>query len=189
MIRFDGNSPEEIKLWNTYLFWARSRVCNTEVADSKIIADDPAKRLDASIGEALQAILFCAFTLEYRMKRVLLSMGFKLPEKETLGTLYEKFWPRLETMDRLDRAGKCKKPVEWKECADTLKKLVSVRNDIAHANYEETIQMLSATMDPADMARRYYNSLIDAIMLINISTGYETRPFHEIEEYFKPLKC
>lgn len=92
-------------------------------------------------------------------------------------------------MDRLDKAGKCKKPPEWKECADTLDTLVSVRNAIAHANYEETLRILSATKDPADMARKYYNALIDAIMLINISTGYDTRPCHEIEEYFKPLKC
>lgn len=189
MIRFDGNTQEDIKLWHTYLFWARSRVCNTEVADSKVIADDPASRVDVSIGEALQAILFCSFTLEYRMKRVLLSMGFNLPKKETLGPLYANFWPRLEKLDRLDKAGKCKKPVEWKGCADTLDTLVSVRNAIAHADYNEALRMLSATRDPADMARKYYNALINAIMLINISTGYDTRPFHEIEEYFKPLKC
>jgi hypothetical protein len=189
MIRFDGNTPEDIELWHTYLFWARSRVCNTEVADSKVIADDPANRVDFSTGDALQAILFCSFTLEYRMKRVLLSMGCKLPKKETLGPLYANFWPRLEKLDRLDKAGKCKKPVEWKKCADTLDTLVSVRSAIAHANYEETIGMLSATRDPTEMARKYYNALIDAIMLINISTGYNTGPFHEVKEYFKHLKC
>lgn len=41
---------------------------------------------------------------------------------------------------------------------------------------------------PIKMARRYYNSVVDALRLINIGTGYETRPDEEVKEYFKPLR-
>ena len=191
MIRFDGNTPEDIKLWHTYIYWAREKAKFGQIKDKSTIpaiADDPNNRVKDSLSLSLQTIIFSSFALEYRLKRVLISMGVKPRSKETLAPLLNNFWKRLSDIDRLDKRGKCSPPREWNNCFKDLEQLVKLRNNIAHANYVEILSSFSGAESPLKMARRYYNSVVDAIGLINIGTGYETRPDEEVKEYFRPLR-
>ena len=136
MVRFDGNTPDDIKLWHTYLYWARQRVksdSSLDLISKPAIVDNPDNRVEESISSTLQAIVFSAFALEYRLKRVLISMGVSFPPKETLMPLLQKFWNRLSRIDRLDGKGKCTPPNDWNDCMRVLESLVKIRNNIAHA--------------------------------------------------------
>jgi hypothetical protein len=191
MIRFDGNTPDDVKLWHTYIYWAREKAKFGQIKDKATIpaiADDPNNRVKDSLSLALQTIIFSSFALEYRLKRVLISMGVKLKSKETLTPLLNNFWKRLSNIDRLDKKGKCSPPTEWNNCFKDLEQLVKLRNNIAHANYFETLSSFSGAESPIKMARRYYNSVVEALRLINIGTAYETRPDEEVKEYFRPLR-
>lgn len=88
MIRFDGNTPDDVKLWHTYIYWAREKAKFGQIkykATIQAIADDPNNRVEDSLSLALQTIIFSSFALEYRLKRVLASMGVKLKSKKDLG--------------------------------------------------------------------------------------------------------
>jgi len=191
MIRFDGNTSDDVKLWHTYIHWAREKARFGQTKDKATIpaiADDPINRVEDSFSFALQTIVFSSFALEYRLKRVLISMDVKLKSKETLGPLLCKFWPRLSSKNRLDKKGKCSPPTEWNNCLEKLIQLIELRNDIAHANYSETLSSFSGVENPLKMARKYYDSVVDAIRIINIGTGYETRPDEKAKEDFESLK-
>ncbi|GAI18664.1 unnamed protein product, partial [marine sediment metagenome] len=103
MIRFDGNTPDDVKLWHTYIHWAREKAKFGQTKDKATIpaiADDPINRVEDSLSLTLQTIIFSSFALEYRLKRVLISMGGKLKSKETLTPLLNNFWQRLSNIDR-----------------------------------------------------------------------------------------
>jgi hypothetical protein len=158
-------------------------------ANPAVIVDDPSNRVDPAIGQALQTILFSSFALEYRLKRVLMSMNVPFPPKETLGPLLDKCLGRLSGVARLDDHGNCSAPAAGQVVEPILKRLVEARNDIAHANYKETLRFFSGGADPQDQARHFYNALIDGIRFINEGTGFDTRPKEELDKYFQPLKA
>ena len=188
---FVGDTPNDRKLWHTYLYWARERVrsmSQPDVPEAAALVDDPNRRVEASTGKALQAIIFSAFALEYRLKRVLVCMGASFPEKETLKPLLVKFWERLKLIDRWDKSGKCTSPSGWKVIEPVLLRLVELRNDLAHANYKETLQFLSGAANPEQAALQLYNAVIDAIKLVNQGTGIDTTPPEELDRYFEHLK-
>jgi hypothetical protein len=191
MVRFDGDTPDDIKLWHTYLYWARNCAragLPLDPVAQPAIVDNPANRVDASLSDALQAIVFSAFALEYRLKRALQSMGVPCKSNEKLQTLLGSFWKRLSTVDRLDGKGKCAPPIAWNGCKRKLDSLVTLRNDIAHANYGNTLAYFTDKLDPPAVAREHYHAVVNALMLINIGTGYETSPAALVEEYFRPLQ-
>ncbi len=190
MPTFDGDTPRDRKLWHTYLYWARERASTSAsgVPARGVIVDEADNRVDATISKALQAILFTSFALEYRLKRVLISLNVPLPQKETLGLLLDKFWGRLASVPRLDGQGSCLPPSDWSTIEPQLKRLVKLRNDIAHANYTDTLQFLSPTSSPTEEARDLYNAAVQAIRLVNEGTGYDTRSRKELDDYFEPLK-
>lgn len=190
MPTFDGDTPRDRKLWHTYLYWARERASTSAsgVPASGVIVDDANNRVDATIGKALQAILFASFALEYRLKRVLISMDVPLGPKETLGQFLNEFWGRLASVPRLDGKGSCLPPSEWSSIEPRLKRLVKLRNDIAHANYTDTLQFLSEAHGPTEEARDLYNAVVQAIRLVNEGTGYDTRSKEKLDDYFKPLE-
>ena len=190
MPTFDGDTLPDRKLWHTYLYWARERATTSASAVPVlgVIVDDADNRVDAAISKALQAILFASFALEYRLKRVLTSMDVPFPERETLGPFLNNFWGRLARVPRLDGRGSCVPPSDWSTIEPRLKRLVRLRNDIAHANYADTRQFLSETSSPTEEARCLYNTVVQAIRLINQGTGYDTRSGKELDEYFEPLK-
>ncbi len=190
MPTFDGDTLPDQKLWHTYLYWARERASTpaSGVPAPGVIVDDADNRVDATISKALQAILFTSFALEYRLKRVLISINVSFRQKETLGPFLDNFWGRLASVARLDGQGSCLPPSDWSTIEPHLKRLVKLRNDIAHANYTDTLQFLSQTSSPTEEARDLYNAAVQAILLVNEGTGYDTRSRKELDEYFEPLK-
>lgn len=191
MITFDGDNKSDIKLWHTYMYWARKNALfqqKVNLSSSKVIVDDPSNRVEEEISAAIQTILFSCFTLEYRLKRVLIALNVFFPPKETFGPFLDNFWKRLINTSKLKLAGFCRPPSEWSSIEPDLKSLIKLRNNIAHANYNETIQFIAGTSDPMTEARRFYNVVVDAIRLVNQGTGYDPRPPDELEKYFQPLK-
>jgi hypothetical protein len=189
----DGDTPADKALWYTYLYWARDAAYRAlkqaPALDPDVITDDPNRRVDGETAAALQSIIFAAFTLEYRLKRVLRVLQVSYPPKETLGPFLKQFWPRLGSATRFDGGGTCAAPQEWAALERDLNRLVAVRNDLAHANYHDALQFLSeSNPSPAAEAARLFNSVVEAIKLINIATGYDTRGRAEIDTYFRPLK-
>jgi len=190
MATFDGDSQDDKKLWHTYLYWARERAMASPSAIPApgVFVDDPVNRVDSSIGKSLQTILFSSFALEYRLKRVLICMNVSFLKKETMGPFLKKFWSRLRAVVRLDGCGNCSVPTSWQGLEPHLRRLIDLRNNIAYANYMETLNFLSEATNPEQQARNYYNYVVDAIRLVNEGTGCDTRSNKELDEYFKPLK-
>jgi len=192
MVRFDGKTDNDIRLWHTYVFLAREPVKSLFAAQphgkKPAIADDPTNRVKESIAKALQTILFSSFTLEYRMRRVLDELGVILRPNTTLTPLLKNFWIRLAAVDRLDKKGKCLPPPDWRNCESDLKRLVQLRNDIVHADYKDTLRAFSNHGSPESLACQLYNSVVEAIKLINVGTGYDLRSRQHIDTYFDELK-
>lgn len=189
-ISFAGDTLEDKKLWGTYVYWAleKARFGQTEgKTTTPAGVDDSNNRVEDPLSFALQIIVFSAFALEYRLKRVLIYMHVEFGLKETLCPLLCKFWTRLSDKDRLDKKGKCSPPSEWNNYFEDLKQLVKLRNNIVHVNYSETFSFFSGVENPLEMARKYYRSVVHAIRIINIGTGYETCSNEEAKKAFKPL--
>jgi hypothetical protein len=191
MPTFDGSTDNDRRLWNTYIALAKYHAIRTGGQPAKpqhSIAEDPTKRVEEPLAEALQTILFSCFALEYRLKRVLSEMNPQSKPKCGLESLVKgRFWDLLQNTDRCDGKGKCARPKEWATCEPKLTELTRLRNKIAHANYEDVLRFFGKP-DPLMLARGYYNAVVDAVMLINIGTGYDTSPLDEIEEYFRSLR-
>ena len=191
MIGIHGDTEADQKLWQTYFYWARQRAktClpSAEPAEGTIV-NDPNDRVSEALSNALQSIVFSAFALEYRLKRTLCYMNCMPKKRIMLKELLDKFWTYLAATERKDRQGKCKAPVNWQSCEDKLSELVTLRNKIAHGNYNEILGEFTNEQDAADKAKELYNAVVEAMMLINIATGYNTRTRDEIEAYFAPLR-
>ena len=151
------------------------------------IVDDAANRISEPVSRALQAVLFSAFALEYRLKRVLLANNICVSPKETLKPCLDKFWSRLAAVPRRDGHGLCLPPDEWAAIKPRLDQLVTMRNKLAHADYTEIVRFLESGQDSEQQAKSFYQAVVEAIKLINLGTGYETRPRDEVNEYFRAL--
>lgn len=110
-----GDTPQDVALWNSYLYWARERVLEAGLGEAT--ADAPENRLAPELATAIQAILFAALALEYRLRRASDVLGAK--QGRTLSPLLEGFWREVGRCDRLDGNGKCVQPPEWdhKSCS------------------------------------------------------------------------
>ncbi|MGZ3579287.1 MAG: hypothetical protein ACXU98_09735 [Syntrophales bacterium] len=191
MVRFDGENEINRRLWFAYLYWARNEVrypASESPKELKALVDEPANRIPDDISASLKTIVFSCFALEYRLRQVLKALNVEYPNKEPFGPFFNKFWSRLSSTIRLDGEGYCKQPNDWGAIESELKSLIKMRNDIAHANYRETIQFFSAFKNPMGRARELYNAVVDAIRIVNQGTGYDTRGENEIAAYFRPLK-
>ena len=145
MQKFDGDSPDDRKLWHTYLFLARKHAISSggkPTSTQPPIIEHVDNRVAEPLAEALQTVLFSSFALEYRLKRAFLVLGVPLKPNETLNPLFDRFWHALKNVDRLDGKGKCAPPLEWQVCQPKLKQLISLRNQMAHANYGEVLIFL-----------------------------------------------
>jgi hypothetical protein len=180
-VLFAGDSEQDRKYWNTYVYWLQSKFGRTN------IPPDKSPRHDDEYSNSLQIILFTAFALEYRLRRVLSCFRVTLRKNTTLSQLLKIFWRRLEGLDRLDNTGKCVEPVEWNGVKSKLEKLLSYRNAIVHANYDYMLENMKQGVLLAE-AKELHNIFIDAMRIINIATGYSRGTEQEVREYFDQLK-
>jgi hypothetical protein len=166
-----GDTPQDRQLWHTYLYWARSELLPSAHG---LIIGDPKNRLPPKTSEALRALVFAAFALEYRLKRTLLFIGQSPRARDTLGSLLSNIDVRLGQATRLD--GKpITLPKEWTRVKKRLEELVKLRNDIAHANYTRLNRRLASTQTKRRIAKTLFNAVIDAIRILNHAVGYDTR--------------
>lgn len=161
------------------------------VGSTPAIIDDPNNRIPEEKDRALQAIIFTAFAIEYRLKRVLQCTG-KLrttsKKEDSLKSLINGFWKRLSTAERFDGRGNCTRPEPsvWTPIQKKLLKLADLRDFIAHARYEDILSYCSE--EPVEQrARDFYINIVEAIKIINVCTGDEQREKDQLDEYFHPL--
>lgn len=155
-ISFAGDTLEDKKLWGTYVYWALEKARLGQSKDKATVpagVDDLNNRVEDSFSFSLQIIVFSAFALEYRLKRVLIFMHVEFDLMEHFTPLLKDFWHRLSNIPRLDKKGNCSEPTEWNNYLEDLLQLVKLRNDIVHANYRETLSFLSGTENSLKMAR------------------------------------
>jgi hypothetical protein len=189
--RLDGGRADR-KLWHTYVFWAHRQalLCEDAVEPAaQAISDNPKNRVSEGLSDALSTVLFSSFVLEYRLRRVLEILGVQLRPRTTLGPLLDLFWKRLASVPRLDGKGNCSPPSEWKRREPTLRELVALRNHLAHADYVRTLTRFGPRRRPGRAALKYYNSVVDAIRLINQGIGSDPdRTAMQRKQYFNVLK-
>ncbi len=174
MANFGGVNDEDIKLWNTYFYWARAELAPGSTSDLTI--GQPANRISHKRAKALRAIVLTAFVLEYRIKRVYEEVGVHFDQNDTLGRLLHSMQKRLEACQRLDGKGKIRLPKTWPRLYAKLLRLKAARNDIAHAKYHQLRAVLS--LPPSRMltqAQRMFNALVSTIRVLNVATGYDNR--------------
>jgi hypothetical protein len=136
--------------------------------------------------QALQAILFTAFALEYRIRRYFDVLHLSYRKRDTLGSLIQHFAPRVQAAKRLDNGQPIRLPTSWQRLERKLLDLNHVRNQVAHAKYAEIDKLLGAR--PARIAARGFNALIDFVRIVNAATGYDTEPPAVARRRYAPLK-
>src|SRR3990172_3200916 len=99
------------RLWNTYMFWARSSL--TVPLDSWWQIADPRNRIHTDRSQALQAIVFAALVLEYRIKATYEFVSASYDSGLTLGGLLNTFKTTIERALRFDNRQPIKLPREW----------------------------------------------------------------------------
>src|SRR5687768_8248685 len=97
-----GDTARERRVWNSYLFAARSGADAGTAADPLLDIARAASRLPAGKEQALQEIVFSSFALEYRMRRIFKVLGLSHRERDTLGSLVANFLARVQGAPRLD---------------------------------------------------------------------------------------
>jgi hypothetical protein len=183
-----GDTPEDQQLWHTYFFWPRAILSPS--ATRKLRTNGVFKRLPRSRSSHLQAIVFAAFALEYRLKRIYEVLGLSYRDKDTLGALLANFRRRVETAARLDGRGPVRLPAEWASVESRLKRLNTIRNHIAHANYRKLLALVpSDTRASRAIARQCVNALVDAIRVTNRALGgYDRLTPSEARRYYSRLR-
>jgi hypothetical protein len=174
MPNFAGPSPADIRLWNTYLYWARAELAPTTTRVLRI--GSLQNRIHPRRAQALRAIVLAAFVLEYRVKRVYDELGVAYGPKDPLGALLDNMTARLQARSRLDGRGLIRLPRTWPALHTKLLSLKDLRNDIAHAKYVKLRSLLP--LSPARMLRRaqtHFNVVMRALKVLNIATGYDTQ--------------
>lgn len=182
-----GATVADRRLWNTYMFWARSSVAES-IPPELDMADDR-NRLSATRARSLQAILFSCFMLEYRLRRVYEVLGLQTRKRDTIWALLDSMPSRLSAVRSLNRT-KIRLPAEWARIRKRLQHLLELRNVIAHGRYAEVKSLLRKR--PSRLvaeACRGYNAVIDAVRILNVAIGAETLRGTELRRYYRRLKA
>lgn len=182
-----GDTAAEQKLWRTYLFWARDSVAGPNEFWRGLDIAKPGSRLSPSAAYSLQAIVFTALALEYRLKRTLESLGVSVRRRDTLGVLLQHFRRRAETAQRFDAKGPVRLPKEWTRIEKRLNALVQARNRIVHAHHHDVIALISNRRQAGRKAKAHYNALVAAIRVINEATGRDMGSSKDRRAYYKVL--
>jgi hypothetical protein len=189
MINLAGRTIEQQRLWNTYVFWARIVLDRSTTKKRDLNIAKGSNRLPTARSAHLQAIVFAAFALEYRIKRIFEELGLAHSKRDMLGVLLDNFRRRVETADRVDGRGRVQLPREWNSVEVRLKRLNSVRNAIAHANHEQLQNILpTETRRSRALARDCFNSLVDMIRITNEAIGYDSTSRRDAQRHYRRLK-
>lgn len=189
MHRFDGKTENERRVWHSYMRIARDRVIASgavpltktppEISNDKLVWDEKAR-------EAVQTIVFSAFILEARLKRVLNEMGRPPRKLDGLNNVLTNFWKALSGVKKIGCDDICSPPPEWTQVEVQLSELRQFRNVMTHGNLSEVARRLQS-QDAQAKARDLYNAVMKAILLINLGTGYETKSPKDAWDNFAPL--
>jgi hypothetical protein len=180
-----GETDEDRKLWNTYMYWAHSS-CSAP-AGLDIYKKD--RRLTQETAAALQTIVFSAFMLEYRLKRIADVRCFRFRKRDTLSKLIDNFQRHIELTNRIDNDEPVRLPDEWKRVKTQLDRLSKFRNDIAHANYAKVMDRLSDGESLPKLAAELFDAVIDAIRITNRAIGYDPSSDAASDRYYDALKA
>jgi hypothetical protein len=184
-----GETPQDIQLWNTYLFWALSAASPDNSKVSGLVITKRANRIRNSTARNLQVILFAAFALEYRLKRIYEVLGLQVRRNDTLGALIRNFQKRMATARRPDGKGYVRLSSEWVSLEKRLLRLCQWRNAIAHANYKQVLTLLpSDSRKSRTQARDCYNAVVDTIRVTNRAIGYDSDSRREDRKYYARLR-
>ncbi|MCC6150452.1 MAG: hypothetical protein IT461_09405 [Planctomycetes bacterium] len=167
-----GDTPEERGLWNAF-FAAPARPLTQlrpEWKSKPRRKGDGKTPVNPELLAALQSIAFSALLIEYRMRRACEVIGVTLREDVSCRGLIQGFWSFVSQEPCWNGEGLCAKPAEWDNIRPHLEKLAQLRDDIVHVKWAVLLQKLGT--DPLETAKRFYNHVIDAMMWINIGTGY-----------------
>ena len=137
---------------------------------------------------SLQAVVFAAFALEYRLRTVYDALGLVPRDRDGLWDLASK----LEQASR-GRTGLNGKPVkfsaEWRTVLPRINRLSELRNRIAHGKANKVGDLITDRSPSMKVqARRGYNSFIDAVRIINVAIGYEWRRGEDRRQYYAALR-
>ena len=184
-----GETLQDKQLWHTYLFWALSAAATGKSKPKALQISKQANRVKRSTARNLQAILFAAFALEYRLKRIYEILGLHVRRNDTLGALLRNFPHRIATARRIDGKGYVRLSKEWTSIQKRLEKLCQWRNAIAHANYKQVLILLpSDTRKSRNQARDCYNAVIDTIRVTNRAIGYDADSWKADRKYYARLR-
>lgn len=171
-VNLAGTSVEQRQLWNTYMFWARCACDPKTVKNSNLEISKPRRRLRPSADRFLQAIVFTAFAVEYRLKAVYEVLRISHRKRDTLGVLIRTFRHRVQMAKRVDGPGLVRLPVEWSRIERKLIELNDTRNQIAHGNYQRVLGKIPANARKAQrIAARSFNALVDVIRVTHHAIG------------------
>ena len=188
-INIAGETKDDQRLWNTYLYWARGTLDPTTTKNHVLNISRQGQRIPASAATSLQIILFVSFALEYRLRRVYEVLGLRSRKRDGLGILIDNFRKRIEAMPRLDGAGLIRLPPEWARVQARLIELNRLRNALVHGNYASVLR--ETAVNPRKIrqkARASFNALVDTIRIINQAIGYDTGKQRKTRAYYQQLK-
>jgi hypothetical protein len=183
-----GSTPEQERLWRTYLYWARSHLDPKTRSNSQLYIAKASNRLGQPTSEALQAVILTAVALEYRLRRTLESLNLSVRKRDGLGVLLDTFKGRLESAYCFDNGHPIRLPPEWRQVHRRLKHLVEARNRIVHGKHLDLLRELSNTRKARRRAASYFNALVDAMRIINEAIGRPAPSPPGARQYYKPLK-
>jgi hypothetical protein len=188
-IDLSGQTRDAKRHWNTYLFWARVLLDPATPRRKFLVIGRASERLPRSRSAHLQSVIFVAFALEYRLKRVYEELGLSYRQKDTLGPLLQNFKRRVESAQRLDGSGQIRLPEEWTSIEPRLRNLIELRNAVAHPDYQRLDRIWpKAPGQSRATARKCFNALVDMIRVTNAAIGYDSTTRSEARRYFSRLK-
>jgi hypothetical protein len=170
MAEISGESRNDKKLWFTYLSWPRDILKNYRRHDRAEV-DEKNRRFDTKYSDSLQSILFSCMVMEYRIKRTFEYKGINYRKRDTLGTLIDILWTKLQTVNTEKSKQKCMMPKRWSGFHRRLTRWVEVRNALVHGNYAK-IQRLIAKRKAITEAKECYNDMVELIKILNGAIEY-----------------
>lgn len=186
MAGISGDSSNDTRLWFTYLSWPREILKNYWSYDDAEV-DQKKLRFDREYSDSLQSIVFSCMVMEYRIKRTFEYKGIQYRKRDTLGTLIEIVWTKLEGVTTEKSKRKCLMPKSWKAFHARLAHWVEVRNALVHGNYRK-IQTLVPKRRAISEAKKCYNDMVELMKILNGAIEYYDGSKRDFVRYMNLLK-